>query len=107
MNYKNGRSIVIDGNSFISIKEACDYYDLDYDKVRSRLNNGWTIEEAFEFVERDDSCRSVNLEGKHFNSIKEACKYYNLEYNTVYDRLNRGWSVEEAFELVPRQKKKK
>ena len=109
MNYKNGRSIVIDGNSFISIKEACDYYDLDYEKVRHRISNyGWSIEEAFELKQRDKSNKPITVEGKTFKSIKEACEFYNLsDITTIYSRLNNGWSIEEAFELKLRSKSNK
>ena len=96
------KQITLEGKTFSTIKEAAEYYNLDYVKIRNRLHIGWTLEEAFELVFRNNSCNSIIVDGKTFNSIREATEYYNLDYNTVFVRLKRGWSIEEAFELIDR-----
>ena len=95
----------MEGKTFKCRKEACKYYNLDYEKVNDRLSNGWTKEEAFELVPRKNKYE-ITLEGKTFKCRKEACKYYKLNYNKVNDRLSNGWTKEEAFELVPRKRNK-
>ena len=101
---KKGKQITVNGKTFISKAEACRYYNLPQALVDGRLKNGWSIEEAFELVKRDNHYININIEGKSFLSAREACKYYNLKYGTVLNRLREGWSIEEAFELVERNK---
>ena len=100
-----GKTVIVNGNEFISIAEACRYYNLKYNNVSTRLRHGWSIEEAFELKYRNDNCRLVTLEGKTFKSIAEACRYYNLDYDNVLTRLKFGWTTEEAFELVDKKKR--
>ena len=44
--------ITLEGKTYKSIREASDYYKVNYDKIRGRLRTGWTLEEAFELVPR-------------------------------------------------------
>ena len=46
------KQITVEGKTFNSIKEACKYYNLEYNTVYDRLNRGWSVEEAFELVPR-------------------------------------------------------
>ena len=108
-----GKNIIIDGKCFISIAQACRYFNsnyntnLNYSTVKSRITKcGWSVEEAFELVPRNNSCKHIIVEGKEFKSIKEACDYYNLDPYIIRNRLREDWSVEEAFELVPRKRNK-
>ena len=66
------------------------------------MANGWSIEEAFELVERNNNRKPITIEGKTYKSINEACRHYNISYSTIYGRLKMGWSKEEAFGLVER-----
>ena len=105
---RKGKYIFIDNNEFISLAEACRYYNKDYIKVHSRLKIGWSLEEALEIVKKENgSYKSITVKDKTFKSVTEACKYYNLPRVNVIKRIKRGWSIEEAFELVPRKKKLK
>ena len=108
--YGNKRKqITIEGRTFNSINEAVKYYNLNYNKVWSRLNKGWTIEEAFELVQRKRKYgdqREITVGGKTFTSIAEAARYYNIDNIKINNRLNRGWSIEEAFELVKKENNK-
>jgi hypothetical protein len=96
-------TIIIKENTFKSIKDACEYFNIKYSTVNSRLHRGWSIEEAFGLVKRNNNCKHITVDGKTFKSIKEACDYYNVDYRTLRSRLKR-WSLEEAFEIVPRTK---
>ena len=98
------KPIIVEGVSYKSITEACKHYNLDPKRIIYRLNNGWSVEEAFGFVEKEKIVEpiTITVEGRTYNSIAEACKHYNLRSGKVYGRINRGWSIEEAFELVKR-----
>ena len=104
----NNCEIVLEGKTFESKMAACIYYNLKYDKVKHRINRGWTLEEAFELVERkprEYKGKEITLEGKTFKSMIEACRYYNMPYNTIINRMRDDWTLEEAFELVERESK--
>lgn len=105
----NGKEITVNSRTFETTKEACKYFNLNYNAVMNRLHKGWTLEEAFELVKRDGvKGTEITVEGKTFISIAEAARYYNLNVYMVSQRLNiLGWSIEEAFELVPRKRKRK
>ena len=97
--------ITLEGKTYKSVKEASDYYKVNYDKIRGRLRTGWTLEEAFGLIERNNNKgKSITIEGITYKSIAIACDYYNLNYGTVHNRLYNGWSIEEAFELVKKKK---
>ena len=78
------REITVGGKTFISIAEAARYYNIDNIKINNRLNRGWSIEEAFELVKKENNKgkkgRPITIEGKTFDSITKACKYYNLAH---------------------------
>ena len=106
---KRGNPITVNHIKFESLREACRYYELNYNTIHDRINkHGWSIEEAFELIERSHKLQNKNgitVNGIHFETIKKACEYYNLKYSIIIQRLNRGgWSIEEAFELVPRKR---
>ena len=103
------KPITVKGKTFKSINEACRYHNVSSSNVNRRLNDGWSIEEAFGFVKRKNSkYKDIILEGVYYESIKEACRWYLLDYDNVKNRLNRlGWTLEEAFELVERDKENK
>ena len=46
------RKITVGGKTFESIAEAARYHNLKESKIRSRIDIGWSIEEAFELVPR-------------------------------------------------------
>ena len=46
------REITVGGKTFESIAEAARYHNLKESKIRSRIDIGWSIEEAFELVPR-------------------------------------------------------
>ena len=46
------REITVGGKTFESVAEAARYHNLKDSKVRSRIDIGWSIEEAFELVPR-------------------------------------------------------
>ena len=102
-----GKPVTLEGKTFKSIKEAAEYYNLNSNKVRNRLNSGWSIEEAFELVDIDSKkkVKEITLEGKTFPTIKDAAKYYNLNYRKIISRLHKSWTLEEAFELVDKKKR--
>ncbi len=96
--------VILEGKKFGTFKDACAYVELEPSKVRSRLQRNWTVEEAFELVEKKTQRKRMPSEvcGIEYGSFPDACFAYGLCTGLVSGRLKRGWTMEEAFEIVPR-----
>ena len=89
---RKGNEVILEGKTFPTIKEACKYYNLNYNTIYGRLDKGWTVEDAISVPVREGSRgKTVIVDGNEFISIAEACRYYNLKYNNVSTRLRHGW----------------
>ena len=110
--------IRVENRMFKSKEEAAKFYNLKPSTVKWRINNGWSIEETFELVDRNTNSYPFN--GKNYKSIN-ALYNDNEEYfknelhimngNTLNNRINLGWSFEEAISMpkraIRKTKKKK
>ena len=109
----NSKSITINGVTYDSKREAQRVYNkVPYCTAITRLNNGWTPEQAFGLVKRDPELKNnikkatkpksnkIIVDNKEFESLSKACKYYNKNYNRIERRLHRGWTADEAFDIV-------
>lgn len=103
------REVVVGGKYFNSVEEACKAYNLECSKIKMKLNNGWSYDEAFGLVEKNNRSHEYldvyTINGVEYSSIKEACTCIGINYNTVIKRLSRGWSFDEAFGIVHRNKR--
>ena len=88
--------IIINNKTYSSIKKACTDLDIQYDRVCSRIRNGYTINDAFS-LEDQRKCIQIDLMGKKFSSILELVNEYNIAYNTVSRRLQAGLDKEVAI----------
>ena len=92
------------GKEYSSFKSFCKEHSLNYDLVKSRLRNGWSLEDAISKparVRRNMNSRDSNMgfsyNGKEYSSVYSFCKEYGLSYNLVKNRLRSGWSLEDAI----------
>jgi hypothetical protein len=105
---KGSRSIkfIIHGKVFESFREACKYYKLNEDKVRSRLDSGLNKNQAFDFEElpkrKAHNRKKIIVDGEVFNSIGEACNFFDVSKDRYYRYINRkDWSLEQIFKVQP------
>jgi hypothetical protein len=88
--------------------EAARAHGITPDVVKSRLQRGWTQEQAFGIDSPPDNkhgTKSVTVRGTNYDSIAEAARAYSKKPVLVRERvIKRGWQIEEALELVPRGK---
>lgn len=88
--------------------------------VKERIDNGWTIEQAFgvdtppayrEGVKYTNnggprqSGSGWQVEGKKFCSIQHIADHYDVPLFRTKCRLQRGWTIEQAIGLEPRNHK--
>lgn len=104
----NARKITVRGEKFNSIKEACEYFHLNYQTIVNRIfTYKWSIEKAFSTSIVPSRIKAKDHLGKTYPSITAMAKAYNISQWVVRTRLNRGWSMEEALTqplYVPRNK---
>lgn len=86
------------GHSFNSINAMCKYHNVDTEKFRNRIHNGWSIDEALEISSRETNSCKDHL-GNEFKSQAEMCRAYGIKYNAYKNRISRGWSKESALTI--------
>ena len=62
------------GNEFKSIKEACDFYNINRGSLRYHTKQGKTVEQALKFMIENQ----IVVDDNRFNSIAEFCRYYDM-----------------------------
>ena len=81
------------GNTYNSVLEMYNAYNLKQVTFYHRKKLGWSLEECLlgrEFYVEDH-------EGNRFSTMKEMCKYYGVTFATYSYRIKKGFSVEEAL----------
>lgn len=106
--YRRGKSHTVEGRVFVSAKEACEHYGVSTHNFHSRINAGWTVEQALELEDRPrtSGAKPVTVEGVAFESLHAATEHYGKPYPQVAQRIKFGWSVEEAMEFVEREQRR-
>lgn len=95
------------GNEFDSLAEMANAYGISPGTVYSRLQKGWTVEEALQTVPNSSKACCDHL-GREFKSLNELCKFWNISKDTYQRKIRQGWSVEEVLtkkRVYPPQKK--
>ena len=106
---KRHKETTVDGRTFVNIKAAIDFYGLNESVVRGRLRSKWTVEEAFEIVEKvspHSQSKPVVVDGKEFESHTHAARFYGVVRGTWHARIRRGYTPEQAAGLSPKPKKR-
>lgn len=93
------RSITVDGLSFSSVKKAADHFGIRAGCVTQRLQNGWTVEEAFGLEKRRPHPNNVPV--VPFSSLAEASQATGIDQATISWRTRNGWTPEEALGISP------
>lgn len=100
---REGKEITIFGRTFISISEACRYYNVPWNSIKFRVNSGLSFEEAFQdairnYKPRDARKDPITVNGIEYSSMYEACKALGVNRTTINSRLKKGMSMDEAFQ---------
>lgn len=102
------KKVAVNGELYESVQAAYDALtpSASMNAVKTRLHNGWSLEEALEVKERIDGrraragIRTLNIENEKMNAM-EAAKKFSLPHSTVLDRLKRGATDRQAVGLDP------
>lgn len=100
----SGRKIevVINGRSFVSLKQAAAAFGQSYTNVHSRLNvKGWTLEQALGVepppVRVRRSAKAITVMGRSYASIAEAATHLEVSEHAMRRFIRLGVSADEAY----------
>lgn len=99
--------IVCEGKCFESVAAMCIHYGVERFKTHSRIQRGWTPEQAVGIVPREESIfrpKAVEIKGKRYENLTSAAAALGVLLPTVKRRIEKGYTVEDAFlgRLKPR-----
>lgn len=117
------------GNAYSTIKDMCDFYGVKLSTYRSRLKNGYTLEEALTGKKKAPSSKTTTKSkptvptttarpapvkrkkkskyavedhlGNSYSSTLEMCQAYGIRVDTYKYRIKKGMSLEEALTKTP------
>lgn len=95
-----GRKVKIEERNFNNLRQAAKYYNIHPGTFVTRLNAGWTLEQAAGLKKNNKirpNFRQITINGKKFNTVREAAKYFKISESNAYSRLSKGWSVKKTF----------
>ena len=101
------RVIIVAGLEFEQLKDACEYFDVEYQKARYRLRKKWTLEQVFELEPAPENLsktapKRIKFKGKQYSSASALAEEFGVSESNFNRRLLVGWNIEEALELVDR-----
>lgn len=87
------------GNIFESEKDMCNYWNIKYETYKSRINRGWSIEEALTTPIKAKHYNETKTDhlGNIFESEKDMCEYWDINYETYRARIKSGLTKEKAL----------
>lgn len=85
------------GNQYDTIADMARAYKISPAVLKSRLKNGWNVEQAL-YQPVADSAR-VDHRGIQYQSTKQMCDAYHISVPLFCGRISRGYSIEEALTL--------
>lgn len=96
----HGKKVVINGKSYKTIKEACLNLNLNPATIRARIQQGYSVEDAFngKFKERKGGiAKLISYEGIEYPSIEAIGETYQVKPSVISKRLKRGWTLSQAL----------
>ena len=99
--------IVCEGKRFESVAAMCVYYGVERFKTHSRIQRGWTPEQAIGLAPREESLyrpKAIEINGQRYENLTLAAAAFGVKLATVKRRIALGYSIENAFlgRLKPR-----
>ena len=104
------KQYVVAGVEYKTLVDVYTHYQLDKEKMASRLKSGMSLEAAVFTDQLPGNRASVKVDGIDFNSISEAARHFKIEISKAHGRLKAGYGVEVAFgleDIPPAQHKRR
>lgn len=100
----HGNAVIVNGDSYPTIKEACEALKLDPKTIRARIQRGYSIEDAFEGnlnPRSGGATKSIQFNGVTYPSIESLAQKFGTKASILHKRIKRGWTTEEALGINP------
>lgn len=81
-----------------TMREHCEFYRINYETVRSRMDKGLTLEQALITPLNHARIRPVYDYRGVRGGIGKICREFGVSYQTVHYKMNNGMSLEEAMD---------
>lgn len=86
------------GNTFESIIDMCEHYNISYPIYYARIGFGYTKEQALTGAVKHRHAPTDHL-GNMYNSVTDMCKHYNISRSGYYSLLQKGYTKEQIFSV--------
>ncbi|MDA7785485.1 GIY-YIG nuclease family protein [Pseudomonadales bacterium] len=98
-----GTRLVIEGQVFATIRQACLAYGVVEGTAARRMRTGWSVRQAFGLDPKPKrkAHNAITLASANgiYRSIRAASAATGVEEKTIQIRLSRGWTVDQALEI--------
>lgn len=86
------------GNVYRTVTEMCKHYGVNRSTYKSRINRGFTKEEALTagLSAQPLEDRTDHI-GNTYDTVSDMCRAYGLNFCTYIRRIKLGWTKEEAL----------
>ena len=105
-----GRKVKIGESNFNNLREAAKYYKIHPGTFVTRLNAGWSLEEAAGLKKNNKippNFRQIKINGQTFKTVRDAAKFCKISESNAYSRLSKGWSIKRTFTIKKIESAKK
>ena len=104
-----GTRLVIEGQVFATIRQACLAYGVVEGTAARRMRTGWSVRQVYglDAKPKRKAHNALALASANgiYRSIRAASAATGVEEGTIQNRLSKGWSVDQAleFEAAPKR----
>ena len=81
--------VSIDGNEFKTLEEAAKFFEQPANRVRNRINKGWSVDRALK-TPKVELSKEIVIKGQSYKSIRSAGKALGIHHDTLRKRINSG-----------------
>ena len=97
--FNRGKEIEFEGNTYKSVTDLCDKYNVKYNTYYIRKKRGFTLEECIYGKDTkvnpstNDNANVIDHFGNKFINEAHMCRYHNVKYSTYKSRKDKGWPL--------------
>lgn len=85
------------GNTFETLGDMCEAYDMSRALYYVRQQKGWSLEEILTTPLKKVNKPVTDYKGNKYPSEEKMCEYYGINQSTYRFRIKKGWTQEKAL----------
>lgn len=79
----------IDGHEFSTLRDAAEYFEQPANRVRNRINKGWSVERALK-TPKIELSKQIIIKGRSYTSMRSAARALGIHHETLRQRIKSG-----------------